>query len=55
MKNTAVGWNFCLGTRIPRHSAGGRGLLHVRTWYISFAMRMCKCWKQRTLSLLLAV
>jgi len=36
--------DFCLGTRVPRHSAGGVGTfvrLYVRlTWYVSFAMCM---------------
>ena len=39
---------FCLGTGVPRHSAGGVGTFvrtyvrgkYVRTWYVSFAMRM---------------
>jgi len=30
---------FCLGTGVPRHSAGGIGTF-VRTWYVSFAMHM---------------
>ena len=36
-------WYFCLGTGVPRHSAGGVGTFictYVRTWYVSFAMRM---------------
>jgi len=35
--------HFCLGTGVLRHSAGGVGMfVHtcVRTWYVSFAMRM---------------
>ena len=37
-------WYFCLGTGVPRHSAGGdvRTFVctYVCTWYVSFAMRM---------------
>jgi len=30
---------FCLGTGVPRHSAGGVGTF-LRAWYVSFTMRM---------------
>jgi len=35
--------SFCLGTGVPRHSAGGVGmyvLTCICTWYVSFTMRM---------------